>query len=625
MIRPTIVNPCILSLKTLMDIQEKLLIRDFRRILYVLPSWVRWRTYGLFILMLILAFFEVLSVCSMSMMAMSIAAPQTILSYDIVQWLFKNCPELSQLCTDLRYFTLASACFVVGCIAIKNALSAIVSWKSAVLGEDIAFNTGTIIMHNFLYSDYVEHMTGNSSSVFQALNWKVMLGQYMVNILNVYTYAITSLALFITIVFATPSVILSCLFITAIVIIFIYRSMKSAIDRSGALAAKGEQEENSTAMVAMNGIREVLIYRQQPIFLKSYQDICKRGKRARSFLLIAPPIPSWILEVCGFLVIPSTVWLLIASNDASMPTIASVITIIMLVAWRVLPLLNRSLGCLVTLRGLRIMAMECLERLEAIQAHPPSIPAEPDPTFRFTHDITLDNVNFRYPDVQQDSLSQVSFSIRKGEQLGIVGPSGAGKSTLVGLLCGLLPMSGGAFRVDGKELSPEERAAYIRSIGYVPQSPYILQGTVAANVAFSQWGKPYDGEKVARACHMAALDFVEHDPRGIEYPIGERGAGLSGGQAQRVSIARALYAAPDILILDESTSALDLGTESAIMETIAALKGQLTIIIIAHRLSTVEHCDRLIWMENGKIYRIGTPQEILPEYMKSFEAQREQQ
>ena len=123
---------------------------------------------------------------------------------------------------------------------------------------------------------------------------------------------------------------------------------------------------------------------------------------------------------------------------------------------------------------------------------------------------------------------------------------------------------------------------------------------------------------------MAALDLVEHDPRGIEYPIGERGAGLSGGQAQRVSIARALYAAPDILILDESTSALDLGTESAIMDTIAALKGQLTIII-AHRLSTVEHCDRLIWMEQGKIYRIGTPQELLPEYMKSFEAQREQQ
>lgn len=308
-----------------------------------------------------------------------------------------------------------------------------------------------------------------------------------------------------------------------------------------------------------------------------------------------------------------------------MPTIAGVITVVMLAAWRVLPLLNRSLGCLVTLRGLRVMAMNCLERLETIQQWALASPPEPDPSFRFTREITLDDVGFRYPSAQQDSLSQLGFSIHKGEQLGIVGPSGAGKSTLVGLLCGLLPMSSGTLRVDGRELSPEERAAYIRSIGYVPQSPYILQGTVAANVAFSQWGKPYDAEKVARACRMAALDLVEHDPRGIEYPIGERGAGLSGGQAQRVSIARALYAAPDILILDESTSALDLGTESAIMETIAALKGQLTIVIIAHRLSTVEHCDRLIWMEKGRICRIGTPQEILPEYMKSFETQREQQ
>lgn len=264
------------------------------------------------------------------------------------------------------------------------------------------------------------------------------------------------------------------------------------------------------------------------------------------------------------------------------------------------------------------MAMECLGCLEAIQAHPPIIPPDPDPTFSFTHDITLDKVDFRYPGAQKDSLVQLSFSIRKGEQLGIIGPSGAGKSTLVGILCGLLPIHGGALRVDGKELSPNERAAYIRSIGYVPQAPYILQGTVAKNVAFSQWGKPYDAEKVFRACRMAALDFVEKDPRSIEYPIGERGSGLSGGQVQRVSIARALYTAPDILILDESTSALDLGTESAIMDTIASLKGHLTIIIVAHRLSTVEHCDRLIWMENGRIHHIGTPQEILPEYMKSF-------
>lgn len=608
-----------------MDIQEKLLLRDIRRILHVLPSQVRWRVYGLLFLMFVLAFFEVISIFSMSLMAMSIAAPQVILSHKIVQGIFQFLPALGQFCSDLRYFTLLTACLVVGCTAIKNALAALVGWKSAVLGEDIAFSTGSSIMRHFLYSDYMEYMAGNSMAMFQALSWKNMLGQYVVNILNVYTYAITAVALFLTLISATPGVILLCLFITGLITTSIYRGMKSAIDRSGKISADSAHQENSTAMVAMNGIRDVLIYRQQPVFFKSYQDACRKGKNARSFLTIAPPIPSWILEVCGFLVIPSTIWLLITTDDASMPTIAGVITVVMLAAWRVLPLLNRSLGCLVTLRGLRVMAMNCLERLETIQQRALASPPEPDPSFRFTREITLDDVGFRYPGAQQDSLSQLAFSIHKGEQLGIVGPSGAGKSTLVGLLCGLLPMSSGILRVDGKELSPEERAAYIRSIGYVPQSPYILQGTVAANVAFSQWGKPYDAAKVARACRMAALDLVEHDPRGIEYPIGERGAGLSGGQAQRVSIARALYAAPDILILDESTSALDLGTESAIMETIAALKGQLTIVIIAHRLSTVEHCDRLIWMEKGRICRIGTPQEILPEYMKSFETQREQQ
>lgn len=606
-----------------MNIQEKLLIRDLRRILHVLPSWVGWRVYGLFFLMILLAVFEVVSIFSMSLMAMSIAAPQAILSHWLVQSLFRMFPAVGELCSDLRYFTLLLAWGVVACTAVKNGLAALVGWKSAILGEDITLSTGSTIMRHFLYSDYMEHMAGNSMAVFQALSWKGMLGQYVVNILNVYTYAITSLALFLTLVTATPGVILGTLLVTGLITTSIYRGMKSAIDRAGKESAAGQQQENSTAMIAMNGIREVLIYRQQGVFFQKYMDACQDGRKARAFLTIAPPIPTWILEIFGFLVIPVTIWALIASEDASMPVISGVITVIMLAAWRVLPLLNRSLGCLVTLRGLRVMAMNCLERLESISQQKLSPPPEPDPDFCFRQDIALDHVDFRYPGAERDSLSQLCVSIRKGEQIGIVGPSGAGKSTLVGLLCGLLGMSGGALRVDGRELSPEARAAYISRIGYVPQTPYLLQGSVAANVAFSQWGSPYDVEKVRRACRMAALDIVETNPSGIEYQIGERGAGLSGGQAQRVSIARALYAEPEILILDESTSALDLGTESAIMDTIAALKGQLTIIIIAHRLSTVENCDRLVWMEKGRVKCVGTPQEILPLYTQSFAASAE--
>ena len=201
--------------------------------------------------------------------------------------------------------------------------------------------------------------------------------------------------------------------------------------------------------------------------------------------------------------------------------------------------------------------------------------------------------------------------------MGIVGPSGAGKSTLIGILSGLMPPENGLFLVDGEAVTGARLTAYCARVGYVPQTPYIMSGTIAENVAFSQWGKPYDEEKVRRACRMAALDVVKKDPRGIDYPIGEHGAGLSGGQAQRVSIARALYAEPEILILDESTSALDQGTEAAIMETIRRLKG-MTVIIIAHRLTTVEHCDDIVWIQDGKVVKTGPPATVLDEYRRTL-------
>lgn len=393
--------------------------------------------------------------------------------------------------------------------------------------------------------------------------------------------------------------------------------MKNAIDRSGMRVASSTAQENRTTFNAMNGIREVLIYRQQPIFFQKYVEACRAGIRARSFLTIAPPIPSWILEIFGFSVIPATIWLLIDTQNAPMPTIASVVTMVMLAAWRILPILNRSLGCLVVVRSVRPMALQCLERLEAIKEQNLAPRPEPDPHFRFQDAITLENVSFRYPGAERLSLADITFSIRKGTQVGLVGPSGSGKSTLVGILSGLMSPESGRFLVDGTEVSDGRLAAYCSRVGYVPQSPYIMSGTIAENVAFSQWGKPYDPEKVREACRMAALDVVEKDPRGIDYPIGEHGAGLSGGQAQRVSIARALYADPEILILDESTSALDQGTEAAIMETIRQLRG-ITVIIIAHRLTTVEHCNEIVWIEDGKVVKVGSPVDVLQEYRQTL-------
>ncbi|MBQ3059692.1 MAG: ABC transporter ATP-binding protein [Desulfovibrio sp.] len=567
--------------------------------------------------MLLVALFEVLSIFALSFVAMSVAAPEKLLNNSMVQAVLGFVPYLAATVIDPRYFTLLAALGVVGLILIKNALTAVQNWQCSCLGEEVAISIGRTIMGHYLNSPYMWHMSGDSTQTWMALGERHKLKQVLLQTLSIYTYALTFLALVAALVYATPGGILICLIVIGMLAWLVYRSMKNRIDQSGQTALRASTAETRTTRNAMRGIREVLIYRQQPVFLQKYLDACQSGVHARAFLSMAPPIPTWILEVCGFAAIPLTVWILIATQDADMATIANVVTMVMLAAWRILPLLNRTLACVISVRSNRAGAMHCLERLEAIRKENLAPQAEPDPDFSFDKEIRLEHVAFTYPGAEQQALTDFSCSIAKGQQVGLVGISGSGKSTLAGIISGLLEPQDGHLLIDGRALTPAGLAAYRGKIGYVPQSPYLMAGSIAENVAFSQWGKPWDAEKVKKACRMAALDIVETDPRSIDYPIGENGSGLSGGQAQRVSIARALYAEPEILILDESTSALDQQTEAAIMTTINALKEQLTIIIIAHRLSTVEQCDQLFWVENGRLKKQGPSAAILAEYTKA--------
>jgi ABC-type multidrug transport system fused ATPase/permease subunit len=182
------------------------------------------------------------------------------------------------------------------------------------------------------------------------------------------------------------------------------------------------------------------------------------------------------------------------------------------------------------------------------------------------------------------------------------------------LLTGLVEPQAGRFLVDGRDLSPAGQAAYARLVGFVPQSPLLLPGTVAENVAFSQWGEEYDRRRVEAACRQAAMGFVFEHPQGLDRPLGSGGQGLSGGQAQRVAIARALFAGPELIVFDEATSSLDQASENLIAETIKRLAAGTTVIIIAHRLTTVENCERLIWLEEGRVRDSGPPEKILPRY-----------
>jgi ABC-type multidrug transport system fused ATPase/permease subunit len=297
-----------------------------------------------------------------------------------------------------------------------------------------------------------------------------------------------------------------------------------------------------------------------------------------------------------------------------MPVIVGSLSMLMLTAWRVLPIVSRTLGYIVSIRGLRTAALRCLARLETFITEEPKPLPEQDPSFRFEKSLVLEKAGFTYPGGRRPALKCLSLSINHGEKVGLIGASGAGKSTLALLLAGLVRPETGRFMVDGQELSPTGRAAYMLLVGLVPQNPILLPGTVADNVAFSRWGEKYDRQAVEEACRGAAMDFVFEHSKGIDRALDSGGQGLSGGQAQRVAIARVLFARPEIIIFDEATSALDQANENLIASTIKKLNKETTVIIIAHRLTTVENCDRLVWLEKGQVRAEGSPAGILPNY-----------
>jgi ABC-type multidrug transport system fused ATPase/permease subunit len=585
---------------------------DFLRIYRKLPPNLKRNTLRVFAAIVILAVLEIGAILSISFLTVSIAAPEKLRELGPIAWLFAHVPFLEALCADQRLFALIISSSVVLLVLTKNALTSYVNLLTARLGENISLYVGETVFRQYLYTPYINHLSGNSQRMFQGLSWRTQLGQMITYLMTVYAYAAISFALIMTLVSATPGAVLFVVAAVAATAVLVYKTLKGRIDAAGKGSAEFTRQENAATMNAMHGIRETLIYRQQHVFFDHFREASKGGMPGRTFLMMSTPIPTLTLETVGFMAIPVTLWVMYAIQDASMARITGVLTMIMLICWRLLPLLNRSLSSLVAVRGLRHSALDCLALMEEARADPAPEPPTPDPDFTLSRDMALDHVVFRYPKAEVDCLHDISFVVPFGTRFGIVGQSGAGKSSIVGILSGLVDPTSGRMLVDGKELTPSEQAAYRMHVGYVPQTPYILAGTLAENVAFSQWGRPWDDEKVERVCRMAELDIVR--TRGITMTVGSNGAGLSGGQAQRLSIARALYADPSILIMDEATSSLDSGVEAAIMHTIFALPKNITTIIIAHRLTTVQACDTILWLDEGRVVAIGPPETVLPDY-----------
>lgn len=358
---------------------------------------------------------------------------------------------------------------------------------------------------------------------------------------------------------------------------------------------------NQWLMQGIGGIKEIKLLSREDYFVnsfKEYSDKSSDNQRKQQVLIQLPRLLTETVSIGAVLL-----WLVIAAAyGMDLLSIVPTLAVFAVAAFRLLPSVGKINGLLADYNFYRPRVDFIYEDMHGVQEITECNKSD-DKIISFNESIELSDVSFAYAGTEKYILDKVSLSIDRGESVGVVGPSGAGKTTLVDVIMGLLKISAGDIKVDGVSVF-EGLSSWQRLIGYVPQNIYLSDDSIRHNIAFGIPDEEIDDDRISECIKEARLlDLVSELTDGVETVIGDRGIRLSGGQRQRIAIARALYFSPEVLVLDEATSSLDNDTEAAVMEAIEALHGKVTMIVVAHRLSTIEKCDKVYRVEDGKVTR----------------------
>lgn len=595
------------------------LIEAFQRIYHALPPALQRSFWIVMALTVVVALAEFALAGAVSLLGVVLASPQSIVQHPFMQQLVGWLPVLRPALDDPRLLLALLLCLLCGTTLLKTVMLALLTWRQSRYSQMISMHLGVRLFQGYMRAPYIWHTGQKISDLITTLNWRANTGLFLFQSLQALSQLLVVATLLVAICCMAPLAGILVVSITGMAAWGVFRCSRRWVRKYSQQCADAQQASMKLIHTGLNGIRDILICGQQEKFIDQYIRAETRFMQGQSVLPVFPPLPSWILEFVGICLLLGTV--LLRWQEATLAHVSATLALLAAVAWRLLPIMNR------VVQGLLIMQQQLptvdpiLQKVQEVEALP--LPAAEERPCPLREEIRFEHVSFRYPNTgaeHKSALQDINLCIPKGSMIGLIGPSGAGKSTIVSLLTGLYTPSSGKILVDGQELDDSLRAGWMRSIGYVPQSPFLLNGSLAENIAFSQWGQEIDRQRVKECCRMAAMDFVDDLEEGIDTIIGERGVRLSGGQLQRVSIARALYNRPQLIIFDEATSALDRATEQAIQKTIERLREYMTVVVIAHRLTTVENCDRIYWILDGSVYKEGTSLFVLKEYKNDKQA-----
>ncbi len=473
------------------------------------------------------------------------------------------------------------------------------------------------MLQNYLHQPYVWFLSRHTSQLSTGVLAEVemMVSSVMMPAMKLLPGIITATMIATLVFVMEPVVAIGVIVLIGGAYWMIYMGLRGMLRRFGKMRKEANQARFRVVQESTGGIKEMKLMGLEASFLQRFEVEARRMARAQSAVALLGQMPRIVLEGLAFGTILLIILYLLMSREGDMASVLPTIGLIALASMRLFPAMQTIFQNIASVRANQHVLETVHADLTQIDAEAFAARAAADrlPALPLTDRLELRSVSFSYPNAERQALNDLTLTILANTTVGIVGSTGAGKTTVVDILLGLLRPQSGALVVDGQEITDELLRAWQKSVGYVPQHIFLSDSTVAENIAFGVPKREIDMDAVERASRIAALhDFVlEQLPQGYDTPVGERGVRLSGGQRQRIGIARALYHNPDILIMDEATSALDNLTEQAVMEAVHNLAGAKTVVMIAHRLSTVAPCDTIFLMEHGRLAAQGSYDDLI--------------
>lgn len=575
-----------------------------KEIFSLLSNDQRKRFYILQVLVILMAFTELLGIASIAPF-MALVGDMSLLEKDGI---YSKLYQLSGI-NDPLNFLFVTGIGVLIALTVSTVVSMFTTWRLSSYGSSVGVQLADRLYSHYMKQDWQFHASGSSAQLTKQVSTEsTRISNGIIQpLMQMNAKVVLAIFIAVSILIYNPIVAIAGLLMFASGYLLMYKFVRKALVLNGKRLSSVATNRFRLMNEGFGGIKDVLLLNRNKDFIDRFSVEGNIQAKAQGLNQTIAQVPRFFIELLAFGAMISLVLILIKTHHGDLGSVLPILAVYALACFKLLPALQQIYSSITQIKG-NIAAFESVKKdLIDSQEDLSTIKTISPNKLSINKAINLKNIYFAYPSKSTYAVNDVSMSIPVNHVIGIVGSSGSGKSTLIDIILGLLTPQKGEIYVDNTLINDNNKRGWQDLLGFVPQSIFLSEGSIAENVAFGIPADEINYDQVMRAIDLAHLtELVNELPEGIHTKVGERGVQLSGGQRQRIGIARALYNEADVLIFDEATSALDGITEKIIMDAIHEFTGKKTIIMIAHRLKTVQKCDTIYLMEKGKVIDQGT-------------------